>query len=93
LKAIHDTGQPENVREIIAQRIIEAASRGKRDPDRLVGGSAPLASRRIISGLPPPATVDGSEQLTTEALSKTLRVFQLGKAEHHEVAVIRRGSM
>jgi len=32
---LHDTGQPLIVREVIAKRIIEAAKRGERDPDRL----------------------------------------------------------
>lgn len=34
-KTLHDTGQPAIVREIIAQRIIAAASRGERDLTRL----------------------------------------------------------
>jgi hypothetical protein len=34
-KELHDTGQPEIVREIIAKRIIEAATKGERDPARL----------------------------------------------------------
>ena len=34
-KMLHDTGQPAIVREIIAQRIIAAASRGERDLTRL----------------------------------------------------------
>jgi hypothetical protein len=32
---LHDTGQPHIVLEVIAQRIIEAASNGERDPVRL----------------------------------------------------------
>jgi hypothetical protein len=35
LKSLHDRGQPEIVREIIAERIIEAAKKGERNPDRL----------------------------------------------------------
>jgi hypothetical protein len=35
LKELHDTGQPELVLEIIAERIIAAASTGERDPVRL----------------------------------------------------------
>ena len=35
-KALDDTGQPKIVREVIAQRIIQAAGRGERDPVRLV---------------------------------------------------------
>lgn len=32
---LHDKGQPAIVREVIAKRIIAAARRGERDPDRL----------------------------------------------------------
>jgi hypothetical protein len=35
LKALHDRGQPEIVREIIAKRIVELAAIGQRDPSRL----------------------------------------------------------
>jgi hypothetical protein len=35
LKALHDTGQPNVVREVIAVRIIAAAKLGERDPVRL----------------------------------------------------------
>lgn len=41
LKALHDTGQPEEAREVIAQRIIEAARRGERDRARLVKAALP----------------------------------------------------
>jgi hypothetical protein len=34
-KALHDTGQPELVYEIIARRIINAARAGERDPAKL----------------------------------------------------------
>ena len=34
-KALHDTGQPEIVQDVIAGRIIDAARRGERNPDRL----------------------------------------------------------
>ena len=34
-KDLHDTGQPALVREIIAKRIIKAATKGERDPVRL----------------------------------------------------------
>jgi hypothetical protein len=34
-KALHDTGQPEAVQEIIAKRIIESARRGVRDPRQM----------------------------------------------------------
>jgi hypothetical protein len=33
--ALHDTGQPQVVREVIADRIIEEARHGERDPQRL----------------------------------------------------------
>jgi hypothetical protein len=45
LKALDDTGQPRMVREVIAQRIIEAASRGERDPVRLVEAALPWLTR------------------------------------------------
>jgi hypothetical protein len=32
---LKDTSQPDIVREIIARRIVEAAKKGERDPDRL----------------------------------------------------------
>ena len=35
LKELHDTGQPQMVLEIIADRIVAAAKLGKRDPVRL----------------------------------------------------------
>jgi hypothetical protein len=34
-KDLHDTGQPEIVREVIALRIIQIAASGERDPVRL----------------------------------------------------------
>jgi len=34
-RALHDTGQPALVREVIAKRIIEIAESGVRDPDQL----------------------------------------------------------
>jgi hypothetical protein len=40
-KALDDMGQPKIVREVIAQRIIEAAKRGERDPARLVKVALP----------------------------------------------------
>jgi hypothetical protein len=33
--SLHDLGQPDLVRDIIARRIIEVARRGERDPDEL----------------------------------------------------------
>ena len=34
-KMLHDRGQPEVVQEVIAQRIINVAKTGERDPDRI----------------------------------------------------------
>lgn len=34
-KELHDRGQPDIVQEIIAQRILDLAEKGERDPDRL----------------------------------------------------------
>ena len=44
-KALDDTGQPQIVREVIAQRIIEAASHGERDPVRLREAALPWLTR------------------------------------------------
>jgi hypothetical protein len=44
LKALHDTGQPKIVREIIAERIIAVAKTGERDPVRL--------RKSALAGLP-----------------------------------------
>jgi hypothetical protein len=43
--ALDDIGQPKIVREVIAQRIIEAAKRGERDPGRLVEAAVPWLTR------------------------------------------------
>jgi hypothetical protein len=40
-KALDDMGQPRLVREVIAERIIEAAIRGERDPVCLVKAALP----------------------------------------------------
>jgi hypothetical protein len=45
LKEIHDTGQPQTVREIIAGRIITAATTGERDPVRLREAALPWLMR------------------------------------------------
>ena len=45
LAALHDTGQPELVKEAIAKRIIILASTGERDPDRLC--AAALAALNV----------------------------------------------
>jgi hypothetical protein len=34
-KDLHDTGQPDQVYEVIAKRIIDAAKSGERDPEKL----------------------------------------------------------
>lgn len=34
-RSLHDTGQPELIKEVMAKRIIEAARRGVRDPREL----------------------------------------------------------
>jgi hypothetical protein len=44
-KALDDTGQPQIVREVIAQRIIEAATLGERDPVRLMEAALPWLAR------------------------------------------------
>ena len=35
LRSLHDAGQPDVVKEVIAQRIIALAKHGERNPDRL----------------------------------------------------------
>lgn len=35
IASLHDIGQPELVREVIARRIIKAAQKGERDPAKL----------------------------------------------------------
>jgi hypothetical protein len=45
LKALDDGGQPKMVLEVIAQRIIEAARRGERDPVRLMKAALPWLTR------------------------------------------------
>ena len=46
LKELHDTGQPELVLEIIAERIIASASIGERDPIRLRKAALPWLHER-----------------------------------------------
>jgi hypothetical protein len=46
-KGLHDSGQTALVREIIAKRIIKAATRGERDPARLrAAGLAAFGNRQ-----------------------------------------------
>lgn len=46
LAALHDVGQPQIVRETMANRILELASQGERDPERLFRAAlGSLASR------------------------------------------------
>jgi hypothetical protein len=44
-KALDDSGQPKIVLDVIAQRIIEAARHGERDPARLVKAALPWLTR------------------------------------------------
>jgi hypothetical protein len=46
IAGLHDRGQPEVVREIIAKRIVALASKGERNPDRLCEAA--------LAGLGPP---------------------------------------
>jgi len=45
LKALHDTGQPESVLEVMAERIIAQARLGERDPVRLRKAALPWLTR------------------------------------------------
>lgn len=48
---LHDTGQPEIVREVIAKKIMEIARRGERDPDRLCDAALlSIGFRRDVGG-------------------------------------------
>ena len=45
-KSLHDNGQPNIVKEVIARRIISLAEKGEHDPDRLCARAlAALADR------------------------------------------------
>ena len=44
-KALNDTGQPESVLEVMAERIIAAARLGERDPVRLRKAALPWLTR------------------------------------------------
>jgi len=44
-KALNDTGQPESVLEVMAERIITAARLGERDPVRLRKAALPWLTR------------------------------------------------
>jgi hypothetical protein len=46
-KALHDTGQPAIVNEIIARRIIALAEKGERDPDRLCAGALAALGNKV----------------------------------------------
>jgi hypothetical protein len=46
LEELHDTGQPQIVREIIARRIIAAARTGERDAVRLREAALPWLARQ-----------------------------------------------
>ena len=47
-KSLHDTGQPQIVNEIIAQRIITLAQTGERDPDRLCAGALTALGNKAV---------------------------------------------
>ena len=45
--SLHDNGQPDLVRQIIAKRIIEGARKGERDPDELCARALQALGFRI----------------------------------------------
>jgi hypothetical protein len=47
-KSLHDTGQPQIVNEIIAQRIIALFKQGERDPDRLCAGALSALGNKAV---------------------------------------------
>lgn len=49
MAALHDAGQPDVVREVIARRIIKTAKKGERDPAKLCGiALSAFNSERLI---------------------------------------------
>jgi hypothetical protein len=46
-QSLHDNGQPDLVRQIIAKRIIEVARKGERDPDELCARALQALGFRI----------------------------------------------
>jgi len=47
-KSLHDTGQPQIVNEIIAQRIVALAKKGERNPDRLCAGALTALGNKAV---------------------------------------------
>ncbi|HUL89596.1 MAG TPA: hypothetical protein VLU23_15635 [Pseudolabrys sp.] len=47
-KSLHDTGQPDIVNEIIAQRMIALAKQGERDPDKLCEGALKALGNKAV---------------------------------------------
>ena len=47
-KSLHDTGQPQIVNEIIAQRIVALAKQGERNPDRLCAGALTALGNKAV---------------------------------------------
>jgi hypothetical protein len=47
-RSLHDTGQPEIVNEVIAQRIIALAKQGERDPSKLCEGALSSLGKKAI---------------------------------------------
>jgi hypothetical protein len=47
LASLHDAGQPIIVRETIARRMLELASKGERDPERLCQGALSALGSRL----------------------------------------------
>ncbi|HYC17299.1 MAG TPA: hypothetical protein VEC94_08835 [Pseudolabrys sp.] len=47
-KSLHDTGQPDIVNEIIAQRMIALAKQGERDPEKLCEGALKALGNKAV---------------------------------------------
>ncbi len=47
-KSLHDTGQPDIVNEVIAERIIVLAKQGERNPDKLCDGALKAFGTKAI---------------------------------------------
>jgi hypothetical protein len=54
---MHDWGQPDNIKETIAKRIVKLAGRGERDPDQLCEQALKSLGFNESPSLQPPDSV------------------------------------
>lgn len=62
--SLHDGGQPDIVKEVIAERIITLARQGERDPDKLCQGALVALSGTLFERFPPVTNPDYRYKLT-----------------------------